>query len=701
MKFFEGWNRFLNESEDVDVYAKTKLQKPKGQEIETDEYDAPYEYDDSPEKSAETYFGKSPDNLPCVRDLRDQSKDVFPPDFYKCMEAAGYTKLGAGSFRATFDVPENPELVLKIVGPANSYPEQIRSREMNKEEAKASYQTASELIPKVYNSAKDYFWIISEKVTPIEDWKAMQEFFPIWKEEPLEEFQYWFQKLIDSRTIPKIAAERINKRAEYTVSYGDGEELVNDPLILNIRDLLAQFDLPAWDIRPHNVGYAVRNGQKQFVILDPGFELGKDVGTIKGQAVDPGRGISAIFDDDKKYVKTWSPEARKTTVVKENLNKNWQLFLENEENEENEENVKGPDDFFYDISKSPNKITINVLDMDKNPVDSKKKDTKSFISMEKRTDVPNWEVSWSSSPENSKEVGKTMYLMALELAEEGLAPDSYETSPDALKIWHIFMKNNEFGVEKQLKDGHEGQDESDPFNFVFFKPKSGILGQYQHQINEKEAKSDEKAGFDPEKEEKVEYFDPEQFNWEDLDDIDELYERLTRDNDTDMVSKVIIADDSGKILILKRSDKGNMWDLPGGHLKKGENPLDGAHRETKEETNLDISDLSALNTHENVHFFKCGAPKGDISLQPEEHTDFMWVNPKEIDQYDMKNHQKEAILGAFEPLEEQNEPYQRFSRGTYKKFITKLAKQGPNKYSIGGKMKKAAAKHLKSGPPGG
>ena len=38
MKFFEGWNRFLNESEDVDVYAKTNLQKHKDQKIETDEY---------------------------------------------------------------------------------------------------------------------------------------------------------------------------------------------------------------------------------------------------------------------------------------------------------------------------------------------------------------------------------------------------------------------------------------------------------------------------------------------------------------------------------------------------------------------------------------------------------------------------------------------------------------------------------------
>ena len=337
----------------------------------------------------------------------------------------------------------------------------------------------------------------------------------------------------------------------------------------------------------------------------------------------------------------------------------------------------------------------------KEPVESKKEDTNAYISMEKRTEVPNWEVSWSSSPLESEGVGTIMYLMALELTEEGLSPDSYETSPDALRIWNKFMKKNEYGVEKELKDGHEGQDEEDPFNFVFFKPKSGILDQFSDKITQKEAKSEEKDEFDPEKEEKVEHFDPEQFNWEDLDDIDELYEQLTKDGDTNEVSKVIIADDGGKILILKRSDGRNDWDLPGGHLKKGENPAVGAHRETKEETNLDISGLKPLNTHKNTHFFKCGAPQGEISLQPDEHIDFKWINPKEIGQYSIRNSLKDAILSAIGLFNEQTEPYQRFSRGTFRKFITKLAKQGPNKYNVGGKMKKATAKHLKSGPPGG
>ena len=108
----------------------------------------------------------------------------------------------------------------------------------------------------------------------------MQEFFPVWKHEPAGDFNSWFQKLINPKTLPDVAAEQINKQAEYRAEYDmdydyeeKGKELVNDPLILDIRDLLGQFKLPAWDIRPHNVGHAIRNGQKQFVIIDPGFGL--------------------------------------------------------------------------------------------------------------------------------------------------------------------------------------------------------------------------------------------------------------------------------------------------------------------------------------------------------------------------------------------------------------------------------------------
>ena len=91
------------------------------------------------------------------------------------------------------------------------------------------------------------------------------------------------------------------------------------------------------------------------------------------------------------------------------------------------------------------------------PVPSKKEGTNAFISLEKRTDVPNWEVSWSSSPADSGGVGTIMYLMALELAEGGLSPDSYETSVDAERIWAKFMQKNEHGVEKEKKEERESK----------------------------------------------------------------------------------------------------------------------------------------------------------------------------------------------------------------------------------------------------
>ena len=736
MGFMKEWKNFLSEEVDVEGATATLPAKRSARQ-EPDEHHSPHkdEYAEPKAYSREKYFGKNPDHIQCVIDHRGSSPRKYrsPEVFYDCMAEDGYEFIGAGSFRAVLSIPERPELILKIVSPvATDLQNKKLSMQMNRQEAEGEYQTASEMVPKTYDSARDHFWIISERVVPIKTWHDMIEFFPSWmallKDGIFEswqagsEFKDIFYELITSAPqYNKVGyaiwtalaskhnlyekdeqdAERMRKEIQKS-SDAHLEQLKKDPMFANLRDLLAKFDLPAWDIRPHNVGYVTRDGRKQFVVLDPGFELGMQPGTVKGQVSDDFdiKNTGDIFKDQEKYAQTWEAPPVNSKIpatqyegmlINETLSKGWRLFLEN----------KGPSDFIYDISKAPDKITINLLDPETGePVKSKKEGTSAFISLEKRTNVPNWEVSWSSSPSESEGVGTIMYLMALELAEDGLAPDSYETSPDALRIWEKFLNDNEYGVEKELKDGHEGEDESDPFNFVFFKREKGILDQYSTKITEKEPKSEEKGDFDPEKEEKVQYFDPEQFNWEELDDIDELYENLTKNDDTDEVSKVIIADDSGKILILRRSDKENMWDLPGGHLKRGENAEEGAFRETKEETSLDISNLSSLNVHENTHFFKCSAPKGDIRLQKEEHTDFMWVNPKEINKYDMKGHLKSAIIETFDVMAEQNEPYQRYSKGTYKKFIAKLAKQGKNKYNVGGAMEKPSTKHLKSGPPG-
>jgi len=312
-QLFENWRRYLKEAA-VDPYGATQVQtkvaKPKTPEPEADEYTAPYEpeYESPREYSRELHFGKNPDELKCVMDLRHPKVEVFPPDFYRCMEDHGYQKLGAGSFRAVFAVPENPELVLKIVGPANSRAsDQKRAMEMNRKEAQASFQTASDLVPKVYDSANDYFWITSEKVVPVKTWLEMKSFFPAWKDENEHDFSTHFYDLIKENRNEEDLIGVLDRRIEYVKM---GEELVNDPLILQIRDLLAQFDLPEWDIRPHNVGYAVRGGKKQFIILDPGFEL---KGLEQGFSSEPS--LSSLLKD--KYGKTMSKKSgAKTTPGK-------------------------------------------------------------------------------------------------------------------------------------------------------------------------------------------------------------------------------------------------------------------------------------------------------------------------------------------------------------------------------------------------
>ncbi len=102
----------------------------------------------------------------------------------------------------------------------------------------------------------------------------------------------------------------------------------------------------------------------------------------------------------------------------------------------------------------------------------------------------------------------------------------------------------------------------------------------------------------------------------------------------------------GEILILKRS-KNNFflngeWDTPGGTLKDGENPIDGAIRETKEETGLDINNLtlfyfnSVVDKAKDKQFItliflaECiGNPK-KIILNKREHDDFYWINLNQI-----------------------------------------------------------------------
>jgi len=123
---------------------------------------------------------------------------------------------------------------------------------------------------------------------------------------------------------------------------------------------------------------------------------------------------------------------------------------------------------------------------------------------------------------------------------------------------------------------------------------------------------------------------------------------------------------NGKLLILKRiadTYLGNYWDLPGGTLEDGEDPATGATRETFEETGIKISELRLFHYYSNVDkkknkqfvtlIFKAKAESdlSEILLNSREHSDFKWVDLKDVSKYQTVNY----LPSCVELLEKEKE----------------------------------------------
>ena len=114
-----------------------------------------------------------------------------------------------------------------------------------------------------------------------------------------------------------------------------------------------------------------------------------------------------------------------------------------------------------------------------------------------------------------------------------------------------------------------------------------------------------------------------------------------------LIAHTLIEED-GKYLLIKRSkikrDLPNVypsyWDIPGGSVEENELPREAALREAMEEVNQKIRIDKII--HEDSQFdaskdtvFTClvyGAriiDQRDILLDPEEHTDFIWLSSLE------------------------------------------------------------------------
>ena len=82
------------------------------------------------------------------------------------------------------------------------------------------------------------------------------------------------------------------------------------------------------------------------------------------------------------------------------------------------------------------------------------------------------------------------------------------------------------------------------------------------------------------------------------------------------------------------------WDLPGGHIRVGEDFLVGMKREVKEETNLDVQDLKFIEKIDNLDFYYCKYNNRPIKMS-HEHVGFRFFDKKKLDS--SKKFEKVAI----------------------------------------------------------
>ena len=124
-----------------------------------------------------------------------------------------------------------------------------------------------------------------------------------------------------------------------------------------------------------------------------------------------------------------------------------------------------------------------------------------------------------------------------------------------------------------------------------------------------------------------------------------------------LIVHTLVSNDDGRILILRRSKDNDIlpehWDFPGGTLEDGEDPAQGAIRETKEETGLDIAGPKLFFQFSNVDltknkqfvtlFFYAKSNTFEV-LVDAEHDLFEWIEPKMVTEYKTAPYMSPCLL---------------------------------------------------------
>lgn len=143
-----------------------------------------------------------------------------------------------------------------------------------------------------------------------------------------------------------------------------------------------------------------------------------------------------------------------------------------------------------------------------------------------------------------------------------------------------------------------------------------------------------------------------------------------------VAANLIVRD--GKFLLVQEGKKHvkGQWNLPAGTLEIGEKPVEGAKREAREETGLDIEPSGLLRTYiapeeENpnnvVNFlFKTEEAEGEVSIREEDTVmDYGWFTAEEVRDLNLR---ASYVLAAIEDYKSGKD----FSIDTFRKINSDL-----------------------------
>lgn len=123
-----------------------------------------------------------------------------------------------------------------------------------------------------------------------------------------------------------------------------------------------------------------------------------------------------------------------------------------------------------------------------------------------------------------------------------------------------------------------------------------------------------------------------------------------------VVAGCVVKNDEGKYLLVqeKQPKVYGLWNIPAGHVDKGESIKAAAVREVKEETGYDVELSEKIDVyHDEVeepvrHAFRARVIGGELAAQPGEILDASWFSYEEI--LGMKHEGKLRVLWIFDAI---------------------------------------------------